>query len=197
MRIQDIATLKTGAVLSRLHKAETGGNLYRVLSLRNIDDDVGAIEARSCTPMRFTEKITDEFLTQKGDILLRLSAPYTVVFIEDDSDIGLLIPSHFAIIHAVGVDPKYLYAMLDSDEIRKQLFIEGSMSTTLATISVKSISECKIPRISMQKQELIGQYHLEAKKELRLLHRLWAEKRKLNRIQYTKLIRKIDEGELV
>ena len=197
MRIQDIATLKTGAVLSRLHKAETGGNLYRVLSLRNIDDDVGAIEARSCTPMRFTEKITDEFLTQKGDILLRLSAPYTVVFIEDDSDIGLLIPSHFAIIHAVGVDAKYLYAMLDSDEIRKQLFIEGSMSTTLATISVKSISECKIPRISMQKQELIGQYHLEAKKELRLLRRLWAEKRKLNRIQYTKLIRKIDEGELV
>ena len=192
MRIQDIATLKTGAVLSRLHKAETGGNLYRVLSLRNIDDDVGAIEARS-----FTEKITDEFLTQKGDILLRLSAPYTVVFIEDDSDIGLLIPSHFAIIHAVGVDPKYLYAMLDSDEIRKQLFIEGSMSTTLATISVKSISECKIPRISIQKQELIGQYHMEAKKELRLLHRLWAEKRKLNRIQYTKLIRKIDEGELV
>ena len=197
MRIQDIATLKTGAVLSRLHKAETGGNLYRVLSLRNIDDDVGAIEARSCTPMRFTEKITNEFLTQKGDILLRLSAPYTVVFIEDDSDIGLLIPSHFAIIHAVGVDPKYLYAMLDSDEIRKQLFIEGSMSTTLATISIKSISECKIPRISLQKQELIGKYHLEAKKELRLLRRLWAEKRKLNRIQYTKLIRKIDEGELV
>ena len=197
MRIQDIATLKTGAVLSRLHKAETGGNLYRVLSLRNIDDDVGAIEARSCTPMRFTEKITDEFLTQKGDILLRLSAPYTVVFIEDDSDIGLLIPSHFAIIHAVGVDAKYLYAMLDSDEIRKQLFIEGSASTTLATISIKSISECKIPRISLQKQELIGQYHLEAKKELRLLRRLWAEKRKLNRIQYTKLIRKIDEGELV
>lgn len=197
MRIQDIATLKTGAVLSRLHKAETGGNLYRVLSLRNIDDDVGAIEARSCTPMRFTEKITDEFLTQKGDILLRLSAPYTVVFIEDDSVIGLLIPSHFAIIHAVGVDAKYLYAMLDSDEIRKQLFIEGSASTTLATISVKSISECKIPRISIQKQELIGQYHMEAKKELRLLHRLWAEKRKLNRIQYTKLIRKIDEGELV
>ena len=183
--------------MSRLHKAEAGGNLYRVLSLRNIDDDVGAIEARSCTPMRFTEKITDEFLTQKGDILLRLSAPYTVVFIEDDSDVGLLIPSHFAIIHAVGVDAKYLYAMLDSDEIRKQLFIEGSVSTALATISIKSISECKIPRISVQKQELIGKYHLEAKKELRLLRRLWAEKRKLNRIQYAKLIRKIDGGELV
>ena len=197
MRIQDIATLKTGAVLSRLHKAETGGNLYRVLSLRNIDDDVGAIEARSCIPMRFTEKITDEFLTQKGDILLRLSAPYTVIYVEDDSDIGLLIPSHFAIIHAVGVDAKYLYAMLDSDEIRKQLFIEGSVSTALATISIKSISECKIPRISVQKQELIGKYHLEAKKELRLLRRLWAEKRKLNRIQYAKLIRKIDGGELV
>ena len=197
MRIQDIATLKTGAVLSRLHKAETGGNLYRVLSLRNIDDDVGTIEARSCTPMRFTEEITDEFLTQKGDILLRLSAPYTVIYVEDDSDIGLLIPSHFAIIHAVGVDAKYLYAMLDSDEIRKQLFIEGSVSTALATISIKSISECKIPRISVQKQELIGKYHLEAKKELRLLRRLWAEKRKLNRIQYAKLIRKIDGGELV
>ena len=197
MRIQDVATLKTGAVLSRLPKIETGGYLYCVLSLRNIDDDTGMIESQSCAPMRFVEKISDEFLTQKGDVILRLSAPYTAVYISDDSDVGLLIPSHFAIIHAVGVDPKYLYAMLDSDEIRKQLFIEGSMSTTLATISVKSISECKIPRISIQKQELIGQYHLEAKKELRLLLRLLAEKRKLNRIQYTKLIRKIDKGELV
>lgn len=197
MRIQDVATLKTGAVLSRLHKAVTGGYLYRVLSLRNIDDDTGAIEARSCVPMRFTEKVSDEFLTQKGDILLRLSAPYTVVYIEKDSDVGLLIPSHFAIIYAGGVDTRYLYAMLDSDEIRKQLFIGGSASTALATISIKSISECKIPRISVQKQELIGKYHLEAKKELRLLRKLWAEKRKLNRIQYAKLNRKIDEGELV
>ena len=197
MRIQDIATLKTGAVLSRLPKIETDGYFYRVLSLRNIDDDTGMIESQSCVPMRFMEKVSDEFLTQKGDILLRLSAPYTVVYVEDDSDVGLLIPSHFAIIHAVGVDAKYLYAMLDSDEIRKQLFIEGSASTTLATISIKSISECKIPRISLQKQELIGKYHQEAKKELRLLRRLWAEKRKLNRIQYAKLIRKIDEGELI
>lgn len=197
MRMQDVATLKTGAVLSRLPKIETDGYFYRVLSLRNIDDDTGMIESQSCVPMRFMEKVSDEFLTQKGDILLRLSAPYTVVYIEDDSDVGLLIPSHFAIIHAVGVDAKYLYAMLDSDEIRKQLFIEGSASTTLATISIKSISECKIPRISLQKQELIGKYHLEAKKELKLLRRLWAEKRKLNRIQYAKLIKKIDEGELV
>lgn len=197
MRMQDVATLKTGAVLSRLPKIETDGYFYRVLSLRNIDDDTGMIESQSCVPMRFMEKVSDEFLTQKGDILLRLSAPYTVVYIEDDSDVGLLIPSHFAIIHAVGVDAKYLYAMLDSDEIRKQLFIEGSSSTTLATISIKSISECKIPRISLQKQELIGKYHLEAKKELKLLRRLWAEKRKLNRIQYAKLIKKIDEGELV
>ena len=195
--MQDVATLKTGAVLSRLPKIETDGYFYRVLSLRNIDDDTGMIESQSCVPMRFMEKVSDEFLTQKGDILLRLSAPYTVVYIEDDSDVGLLIPSHFAIIHAVGVDAKYLYAMLDSDEIRKQLFIEGSASTTLATISIKSISECKIPRISLQKQELIGKYHLEAKKELKLLRRLWAEKRKLNRIQYAKLIKKIDEGELV
>lgn len=197
MRIQDVATLKTGVVLSRLKEEETSGYLYPVLSLRNIDNDIGDIETRSCMPMRFAEKISDEFLTQRGDILLRLSAPYTVVYIEKDSDVGLLIPSHFAIIHAVGVDARYLYAMLDSDEIRKQLFIKGSVSTIMATISIKSISECKLPRISVQKQELIGKYHLEAKKELRLLRKLWAEKRKLNRIQYAKLNRKIDEGELV
>ena len=44
MRIQDVATLKTGAVLSRLPKIETDGYFYRVLSLRNIDDDTGMIE---------------------------------------------------------------------------------------------------------------------------------------------------------
>ena len=52
MRIQDVATLKTGAVLSRLPKIETGGYLYRVLSLRNIDDDTGIIESQSCAPMQ-------------------------------------------------------------------------------------------------------------------------------------------------
>ena len=197
IRIQDIVTLKTGAVLSRLQKTETGGYLYRALSLRNIDDDIGAIDSKACVPIRLTERISDEFLTQRGDILLRLSAPYTAVYVVDDSDIGLLVPSHFAIIHAVGVDFKFLYAMLDSDEIRKQLFVEGSSSTTLATISIKSISECKIPRISLQQQELIGQYHLEAKRELRLLRRLWEEKRKLSRMRYATITRKIDEGELV
>ncbi len=197
MRMAEIATLKTGAVLSRLQKVETGGYLYRALSLRNIDDDVGMIESRSCAAIRLEGKVSDEFLTQRGDILIRLSAPYTAVYIANDSDVGLLIPSHFAIVHAIGVDAKYLYAMLDSDEIRKQLFIEGSGSTTLGTISVKSISECSIPIVSLQKQRLIGQYHFEAKKELRLLRMLWIEKRKLNRMRYTKLTQKMNEGELI
>lgn len=197
MRIQDVAALKTGAVLSRLQKTETNGQLYRAISLRNIDDDIGAIESQACVSMRFAEKISDEFLTREGDILLRLSAPYTAVYISEAADVGLLVPSHFAIVRADDVDAKYLYAMLDSDAVRRQLFIEGSSSTTLATISVKSIAECEIPRISRQKQERIGQYHLEAKKELRLLRRLWEEKRKLNRIRYKNLIGKIDKGELV
>lgn len=183
--------------MSRLQKTEVGGQMYRVLSLRNVDDDLGVINSQDCGMMRFEENISDDLLSKRGDILVRLSAPYTAIYISDEADIGLLVPSHFAVIHAADIDAKYLYAMIDSNEVRRQLYIEGSGSTTLGTISIKSISECEIPQISLQKQELIGKYHLEAKKELRLLRRLWAEKRKLNRIQYAKLVRKIDKGELV
>lgn len=197
MQIQDVALIKTGAVLSRLSAVEFGGEAYRTLSLKNIDDELGLILKDTCKIMRFEENVSDEFFTRVGDILVRLSSPYTAVYIDSLDYSGLLVPSHFAIIRADKITPGYLYAMLDSQEIRKQLLISRSGSTTLGTISVKSIAECVIPELPVNEQKLVAQYHMAAKKELRLYSALLAEKQKLARIRYVKLTKRIEEGELL
>lgn len=196
MQIQDVALIKTGAVLSRLSAVEFGGEAYRTLSLKNIDDELGLILKDTCKTMRFEESVSDEFITRVGDILVRLSSPYTAVYIDSADYGGLLVPSHFAIIRADKIIPSYLYAMLDSQEIRKQLLVSRSGSTTLGTISVKSIAECVIPELPVPEQKLVEQYHMAAKKELRLYSELLAEKQKLARIRYAKLTKRIEEGEL-
>ena len=98
MQIQDVALIKTGAVLSRLSAVEFGGEAYRTLSLKNIDDELGLILKDTCKTMRFGESVSDEFFTRVGDILVRLSSPYTAVYIDSADYGGLLVPSHFAII---------------------------------------------------------------------------------------------------
>lgn len=197
MKIKDVAELKTGAVVSRLSAQSSGAYPYRIISLRDIDDEAGTLDSRACLTI-YVEKVpSDDFLTRKEDILLRLSAPYTAVMIDKDSEIGLLIPSHFAIIRAEKVQASFLYAMLDGEDVRKQLLMAASVSTTLGTISVRSISECMIPELSLRTQELIGKYHLETKREFQLLRMLSEEKRRLGRIRYTQITEKIKTGELL
>ncbi len=192
MLLSDVAVLRTGAVLSRLQLSENSDACfqYDVLNLRNIDE-IGRIRRSDCIRVCLKEQVQPDTITKPDDILVRLSYPYTVIYIDSNYDYGsgLLVPSHFGIVRTKGdVLPKYLYAILDSSVARKDFALNASGSTILGTISIKNIGMIQVPLASVERQQLVGCYHNYAKKEIRLLEDLTKEKARLLSLTNKKLI---------
>ena len=137
-----------------------------------------------------------EYLTQMGDILVRLSAPYTAVLIQDQSVCGLVIPSHFAIIRANPriVLPEYVYWTLGREKINTQIRQNSSGSTAFGTISSGLIANLPIRLLPIEKQRVLGELLKLSEREQELLHRLAEQKEKYNKELIYKIYNTIKEG---
>lgn len=184
MRLDKVATVRTGTVIGR-KKAEGGmqsSYRYKLLNLRCIAAD-GYIDLRFIEDYYAKEELKTEYFSQNGDVLIRLSFPYTSVLI-DDNTCGLVIPSHFAIIRANRrkVLPEYILWFLLRGSSYQQIVKNSSGSTSLGTISSGFIASLDIQVIPKDKQKLIGQLLLLANKEQHLLYQLAKEKATLNKV---------------
>lgn len=105
MTIGEIAVVRTGLVTMREKKKISFSRVreYRVLNLKCIADE-GYIDKKHIEADEFPVELKDDYLTRMGDILVRLSAPYTAVLIDQSDLCGIVVPSHFAIIR---VDNRY------------------------------------------------------------------------------------------
>lgn len=126
------------------------------------------------------EKLEPTYLTQKGDIIVKLTQPYTAVLIDESTE-GMIIPSQFAVIRydfsASELIPEYLYWFLNSDMVKK-VFMKNNTSNVLGAIRPLFIGELKIKVLPVKQQELIANIYLESKRELMILERLKLEKEK-------------------
>lgn len=177
MQLGDIAKIKTGLVLSR-KKAEmeyTAKATYKLLSLKNISED-GFIENDSFEEFISNDELEDHYFTKEGDVLMRLSQPYTAVCIDKEYS-GLLIPSYFAIIKVdqSKVMPRYIAWYLNTWNVKKEL--ERSQSgSRIPSTNQHVLKTIPIIAASLSKQkELIELYQLH-QKEKRLYKKLIEEK---------------------
>ena len=113
---------------------------------------------------------------QVGDVIIRLTSPYTAVLI-DEASAGMVVSSNFVIIR---VDrsrllPGYLVWLINTPKIRKAIY-ENTSSNMLGAINARFFSEFEIPPLSILQQQKIAELHLLAKKETALLRQLSAEK---------------------
>ena len=83
MTIGEIAVVRTGLVTAREKKKVSSSQTceYRVLNLKCISDEGYIIKAYIETE-EYPIGLKDDCITQMGDILIRLSAPYTAVLID-------------------------------------------------------------------------------------------------------------------
>lgn len=193
MRLDEVATVRTGAVIGR-KRAESGTQSsfhYKMLNLKCIAAD-GYIDLNFAEDYYAKEELKPEYFSQNGDVLIRLSFPYTAVLI-DDKTCGLVIPSHFAIIRAnrKRVLPEYILWFLRRDSSYQQIMQNSSGSTALGTISSGFIASLEIQVIPNDKQKAIGQLLLLENKEQELLTRLAKEKAVFNKIALNNLYDKI------
>ena len=183
MRLDEVATVRTGAVTGR-KKAEEGTQSsisYKMLNLKCVAAE-GYIDLAFTEVYQAKEKLKPELFARNGDVLVRLSFPYTSVLI-DDTSCGFVVPSHFAIIRAdrKKVLPEYILWFLRRESTNQQILQNSSGSTAFGTISSGFIGSLEIRVLPLEKQRVLGQLLALSNKEQGLLYRLAKEKAIFNK----------------
>ena len=193
----DVATIRTGVVTARKKRNESSisSYQYQMLNLKCITTE-GYINKEYVENYESALPLKLEYLTQMGDILVRLSAPYTAVLIQDQSVCGLVIPSHFAIIRANPriVLPEYVYWTLGREKINTQIRQNSSGSTAFGTISSGLIANLPIRLLPIEKQRVLGELLKLSEREQELLYRLAEQKEKYNKELINRIYNMIKEG---
>ena len=175
MKLGDIAAVRSGLVLSRKQARESLGIKYKLLNLRSINPR-GYIDTEELDVFDASEYLSPDYLSQVGDVIVRLSVPYTAILI-DETTKGIVISSNFVIIR---VDrraflPEYLFWLLNTSKVKKSIY-ENASSNMLGAIKAKYFSDFEVYRLSIAKQQKIADINALALKENRPLKRLAEEK---------------------
>ena len=197
MKINDIAVVRTGLVTARKKKNESSLKTYeyRLLNLKCIANE-GYIEKTYIEPYELSEELKEDYLTRMGDILVRLSAPYTVVMIDQPDLCRIVVPSHFAIIrvdkrYAV---PEYVFWSLRRDKNKIIMMQNSSGSTAFGTISSGLIGSLPITLLPMQEQKMVGNLMILSEREQELMQKLATEKKKYNTMLLNRIYDNMKRG---
>lgn len=177
MFLGDIAQVKTGLVLSR-KKAEIKTNAkatYKLITLNNISED-GFIINDTFEEFLSDEELEFHYFTQKGDVLLRLSQPFTAIYI-DENHTDLLIPSYFAVIkvNEEKILPQFLAWYLNTDSVKNELQRSQSGSRIVST-NQQAIKHIPITETPIDKQKVLIKIYQLFQKEIFLYKKILEEK---------------------
>ena len=190
IKLNDIAKIKTGLVLSR-KKAEAhtpSEYSYKIVSLKSFAEN--AIYDNSFADEFISnEQINEDYKVSLGDVLLRLREPNFAVYIDKEYD--YLIYSSLMVrirVKSGKFDPHFLAHYLNSSAVKKALAPDVS-GTAIAMISVASINNIKIPLVNLQTQNKIVKYLNLARQESEILQNLIAQKQRYHKSIFENLIK--------
>ena len=177
MRLDDLVSVKTGLVLARKQAKHPSDVIakYRKLNLKAINSK-GYIDENNLEEFCANERLKAEYLTQPGDVIVRLTTPYTAVLI-DKEFAGMVIPSHFIVIRTRGkkILSEYLYWLLNTDKVKFSI-LQNVSSIMIGTVKPASYAEMEIELLTLEEQRKISDMNMLAKKEIHLLNRLMGQK---------------------
>ena len=178
MKLQEIASVRSGLVLSRKQSKESTDYRYPLINLRCVQPD-GAINLNDSDIYEAKEPLKAEYLSRRGDIVVRLTAPYTAVLI-DDTTSGMVISSNFVVIRIEDKQliPEYLFWLLNTPQVRRKIY-ENATSNMLGAVKAKFLANFEVTLLPVEVQKEIAQINLLSKMEGRLLKELAEEKERL------------------
>ncbi len=172
-----MATISTGLVTARKQDRMPGKDSlkYKMLNLKAVNDE-GYIEDTLLEDFWAKERLKSGYLTQAGDIVVRLTTPFTAVLI-DKEHTGFIIPSHFVVIRTDSrqILPEYLNWFLNEDRVRQEMH-QNLSSTMIGTVKPKVYACLEIDLITLEEQKKIAELYKLSKKELRLLKQMRVQK---------------------
>nr|WP_040428281.1 restriction endonuclease subunit S [Acetivibrio cellulolyticus] len=188
-KLGDIAKINTGLVVKRKQAAlrENVFKDYKMLTLKSFEQD-GWLNINELDCFESNEELDEKYLTQQGDVIVRLSYPNTSIAINENNE-GLLIPSLFAIIRLSDVIllPDYLSIYLNSD-LMKEFFGRSVIGSAIQIINNSLLKEIVVKFPKIEKQKKIIEFNKFMLREKELMTSLIDEKTKYNKAIIGKLI---------
>lgn len=183
MKLRELAYVHSGLVLSRKQSREPTDYRYPLLNLRSVRPE-GTIALCEADVYGAKEPLKEEYLSRKGDIIVRLTAPYTAVLI-DDATSGMVISSNFVVIRIKDdrLLSEYLFWLLNTQRVKREIY-ENATSNMLGAVKARFLADFELKELPHSAQYKIAQLNLLMKKEGQLLKQLANEKEKL----YTSLL---------
>lgn len=193
MKIRDLADVRSGLVLSRKQSKEPTDYRYSLINLRCIKPE-GIIDLNESDIYEAKEPLKEEYLSQRGDIVVRLTAPYTAVLI-DDTTSGMVISSNFVVIRIEDKQllPEYLFWLLNTQKVKRKIY-ENATSNMLGAVKAKFLTDFELTVLPIDDQYKIAQLNLLAKKESQLLKELATEKEKLYSCLLDRVYKRVKRG---
>jgi restriction endonuclease S subunit len=173
MKLKQLATVRVGLGLIR-KRGDIHDNTffrYKAVTLKAFST-TGVLLHNELDEFIANEKLNDNYITQEGNILVRLREPNIAVHIDKDS-IGLIVPALMAIIQPrKDINSIYLTHFINSNIAQKQFQNGAIQGTTIPMIKTADLGdlEVNLPPIETQKK-IVAILDL-ANKEIKLLAEL-------------------------
>jgi restriction endonuclease S subunit len=154
----------------------------------------GTVDRTLCDVFFSIEYLNPEYLTHTGDVVIRLTAPYTAVLIDADIE-GYVIPSSFIVVRTDSnvLLPEYLAWLLNSQVSKRQIF-DGAATNMLDGIKPRCFAEIDIDLLPIEQQYAISSLSKLAQRETQLLCDLAAEKNRYYDYMINKMYNEMKRG---
>lgn len=190
---QHVPVIKSGLVLARkVANLQTDiVKQYPLLLARTIND-AGKIVGNEVFDSK--EILEEDYLTQQGDVLIKIAAPNIAVYISE-KNIGRVISSYFCVIRNLNpqILPEYLAVYLNSHHAKMQLQ-KDFIGTTVQTLKTSALLEVDIPILSLDEQRTIIELFSLKHREIELLRNLADAKEDYYNIILCEKFRRVNYG---
>lgn len=176
--LKEFATVRSGLVLSRKKSQGDQGEMYALLTLRAVKED-GVLDMSELDMYVSVGVLPDAYQTDIGDVVVRLTWPYSAILVDEQSA-GLLVSSHFVIIRPNKeiLEPGYLHWMLNRQSTRRRIY-ENTSANMLNAVRPQFFSELKISLPPMAEQRRIAKLQALHHREQVLMKMLIKERAQL------------------
>ena len=189
MKLNEIATIRTGLVLSRKKASlfDDQKRHYRQITLKSFSSTI-TLQHQYFDAFISAETIDSRYISRVGDIVVRLRKPNVAVYIDEQSA-GLVIPSLLCIVRVEDerVNSAYLAHYLNSAPVRKALEREIK-GTTIPMIKTKDLENIEVALPSLEVQNNLVAFMRLSRRETELLEKLKQEKEQLSQAVLDKIV---------
>ena len=154
MVLEDITQIIIGVVIKRKEAKYKSPNTrqYEIFNLKSYEEKISY-------DLLYSEEDLENFKAKKGDILLRIAFPLTIIEVDDEIE-GKIINNQYCIIRMSSIVNRtynidFIKWFLESNKAKHQ-FEKMLIGTTIKSLPVSELRKLEIPNLDLEEQVQIS-----------------------------------------